>query len=222
MQTDASGTRRNRPAPSRDHGTRSLVLIGGLPGAGKTMLLSALLGSSPPGVVTVDSEQVAARLRAAGIGLPYRLLRPLVHLWHRLRVGRAIRGPTPVVVVTDPMTSPHRRTALLRAAARAGRAVRLVLVEATPEEAFGGQLTRGRALTSRAMRRHTRRWADLLAAARSADGVPGIPDTVVVRRAEAGRLGLRDLLGQGAEGLGRGAPAERLTAAGRDPTRRPR
>ena len=70
---------------------RVLVVIGGLPGSGKTTLLRRWSAPRPPGVVAVDSEQVTERLRTAGVTVPYPLLRPWVHGWHRWRVLRALR-----------------------------------------------------------------------------------------------------------------------------------
>jgi hypothetical protein len=99
---------------------RGIVVIGGLPGAGKRTLLASLHASDLPGMVALDSEQVSARLRDAGVPLPYRLVRPWVHGPHRLRVARALRGPAPVVV-TEPLTGRRGRSALLRTACRTGR-----------------------------------------------------------------------------------------------------
>ena len=175
---------------------RHLVLVGGLPGAGKTTLLRRVLGEQLPGVVGVDAEQVTERWRAAGVRLPYRVLRPWVHLVHRRRVAAAISGPAPVVVVTDPLTDPRRRAALVSAASRAGRQVRVLLVAATPTEAGSGQVARGRALTARAMRRHERRWTAALSAVRHPDGLPGVERTVVVGRAELPALGPLEVLGR--------------------------
>ncbi len=119
----------SRSLPSRAPGGRGvLVVIGGLPGSGKTTLLRRLLAGSVPGVVGLDSEDVAARVQAAGVRVPYRLIRPLVHAWHRVRVLRVVSGPAPVVVLTDPWTRPWWRATVLRTARRGGRSVRLVLL----------------------------------------------------------------------------------------------
>lgn len=134
-----------------------LVVIGGLPGSGKTTLLRRLLAEHVPGVTGLDSEFVAEAFRRAGVGVPYRFLRPGVHVVHRWRVLRAVRGSAPVVVLTDPWTSDRWRGAVLRAAADAGRRVRVVQLAADPELAVAGQSTRGRVLSERAMRRHVER-----------------------------------------------------------------
>ena len=175
---------------------RRLVLIGGLPGAGKTRLLSTLLDPAPPGVLGLDSEQVAERLRSAGVPGPYRLLRPVVHAWHRLRVLRAVAGPAPVVVLTDPWTRPWWRAAVLRAAHRAGRSVRLVLLDASRELAQSGQAARGREIPARSMRRHARRWEHLLRDVPQQGAGAGLEAVTVVDRPRADRLELADVVGR--------------------------
>jgi predicted kinase len=170
----------------------SLVVIAGLPGSGKTTLLRRLLADEVPGVTGLDSEQVTARLRAAGVRLPYRLLRPVVHGLHRWRVLRGVGGNAPVVVLTDPWTSPRWRAAVLRTARCAGRSVRLVVLDASPAVAASGQAARGRAISARAMRRHTSRWEALRHTAADA----GAGEPVVVDRRAAGRLTLGGILGR--------------------------
>jgi predicted kinase len=175
-------------------GAPLLVVIGGLPGSGKTTLLRQVLARPLPGVTGLDSEQVAGRLRAAGVGLPYRVLRPWLHLWHRARVLRGIRGATPVVVLTDPWTSTAWRGTVLRTARQAGRSVRVVLIAASPEAAESGQAARGRSLSPRAMRRHTARWHQALRSVEGPDA--GIDGALVVGRPAVAALTLADLLGQ--------------------------
>jgi predicted kinase len=176
-----------RAAPQyAEKGGRVLVVVGGLPGSGKTTLLRRLLAGHPPGVTGLDSEQVTGRLRDAGIRLPYRLLRPLVHLLHRRRVLRGIGSSAPVVVLTDPWTSPSWRAAVLRAAGRGGRSVRVVLLDASEALARSGQAARGRSISDRRMRRHARRWDDVRRAAAG--------PALVVDRRSADRLRATDLL----------------------------
>ena len=173
-------------APGRScAGHRVLVVIGGLPGSGKTTLLRRLLAAEIPDVVGYDSEDVAERLRRAGVRVPYRLLRPWVHGWHRWRVLRGIASAAPVVVLTDPWSRAGWRAVVLRAAARSGRRVRLVLIDASPAEAAAGQAARGRALSARAMRRHT---------SRSAVDRPDPSQAVVLDRAQAARIPPAQLL----------------------------
>ncbi|MGY1686518.1 AAA family ATPase [Geodermatophilus sp. SYSU D00867] len=171
------------PAPAR-----TLVVVGGLPGSGKTTLVRRVLGDGVPGVAAVDSEDVAARWRT-GSRVPYRLVRPLVHTAHRLRVLRVLAGPAPVVVLTDPWTSRWWRPVVLRAARRAGRAVRLVLLDVSADDAAEGQRARGRRIPEGRMRRHAGRWDRY----RAADPAPG--EVLVVDRPRAAALTLAGLLG---------------------------
>jgi predicted kinase len=189
------------PAPTAASGHRGangvLVVVGGLPGSGKTTLLRRLLAEGAPGVVGLDSEDVAARVQAVAVRVPYRVVRPLVHAWHRVRVLRVVAGPAPVVVLTDPWTRPWWRAAVLRSARRAGRSVRLVLLDASRELAESGQAARGRGIPARSMHRHATRWGALLQEVSGPDG--GGPDAVtVVDRVRAGRLTLADLLDRSA------------------------
>ncbi len=176
------------PAPAGD-AARALVVVGGLPGGGKTTMVRRLLGDGVPGVASLDSEQVAARWRT-GSRVPYRLMRPLVHTQHRLRVLRALTGPAPVVVLADPWTSRWWRPVVVGTARAAGRAVRLVLIDVSPEDAAEGQRIRGRRIPEGRMRRHGLRWARLLRSA-----VEG-PDVLVLDRLRAARLTLAELLGR--------------------------
>ncbi|WNV77133.1 ATP-binding protein [Geodermatophilus sp. DSM 44513] len=169
-----------------------LVVVGGLPGSGKTTLLRRLVAERVPGVVGLDSEDVAARVHAPGV--PYRLVRPLVHAWHRVRVLRAVAGPAPVVVLTDPWTRPWWRAAVLGTGRRAGRSVRLVLLDASQELAESGQTARGRQIPARSMRRHATRWADLLRSVTGPDGGVGPDSVTVVDRPGADRLTVADVV----------------------------
>jgi predicted kinase len=173
-----------------------LVVIGGLPGSGKTTLLRRLLAESAPGVVGLDSEDVAARVTRVAVRVPYRVVRPLVHAWHRVRVLRVITGHPPVVVLSDPWTRPWWRAAVLRTARRAGRSVRLVLLDTSREMAERGQTARGRGIPARSMRRHATRWGHLLRAVASPDGGAGLAAVTIVDRLRAGRLTLADVLGR--------------------------
>jgi hypothetical protein len=119
-----------------------------------------------------------------------------VHVWHRLRVLRVVAGPAPVVVLTDPWTRPWWRAAVLSAARRAGRSVRLVLLDTSPEVAESGQTARGRAIPARSMRRHAARWRTLLESAAAPAGDAGPAAVTVVDRPRADRLTLADVLGR--------------------------
>lgn len=129
-----------------------VVIVAGMPGAGKTTLTRA----EPR---ALDSDALRERLRTRLGLLPYTLWRPLVHGWHWLAIWRAAGRPEGVVLVR-PFSTPWLRRLVLRRALRHHRAVHLVLVEVTPRQARAGQRERGRVIRERAMRRHERRWAD--------------------------------------------------------------
>ena len=131
--------------------SRDVIVVAGLPGAGKTTLVAG-----EPRALDSDAvrERWAPRLR----GVPYPLWRPLVHAWHWLTLWRALARPEGVVVVR-PFTRGWLRRAVLRRALRHHPAVHLLVVDATPAQARAGQLARGRKVGERAMERHERRWA---------------------------------------------------------------
>jgi predicted kinase len=163
------------------------VIVGGIPGAGKTTFLARTV--RPGNARVLDSAQVRRRLRARlGRRVPYALYRPLVHAIHLLCVWRALAGRGPVVIHDCATRGPLRRL-MLRRAARAGRPVCLLLLEVDPVVARGGQHARGRLVRRRAMRRHERRCADLVtgAPARPSSALlgEGFADVRVLDRAAA-------------------------------------
>jgi predicted kinase len=131
--------------------SKDVVVVAGLPGAGKTTLVAA-----EPRAVDSDAVREAWAPRLAP--LPYRIWRPLVHAGHWVAIWRAL-GRSDGVVVVRPFTSTRARRSVLRRALRHHAAVHLVVVEATPAQAREGQRARGRMISARAMRRHERRWA---------------------------------------------------------------
>jgi energy-coupling factor transporter ATP-binding protein EcfA2 len=163
----------------------SLVVLAGLPGAGKTTLLRRLAATGAPGVRSLDAEEVADRLRALGGRLPYRVLRPAVHALHLLRVLRAAHGPSSCVLTTDPMTSPLRRCLLRLVARSSGRALHVVLVDATASQARLGQRARGRTLGSRRMARHVARTGRLRADLDRTGEMSFVDEVLVLPRAAA-------------------------------------
>ncbi|MGP4017884.1 AAA family ATPase [Saccharopolyspora sp. 5N708] len=137
-------------------GRRSLVVLAGLPGAGKSTVLGKLHGSA--GVSTLDSEQVRARLRKVlPARLPYRYYRPVVHLVHRTRIAWFCLRASGPVVAHEPATRATTRAMLLLFGWLTGRQRVLVWLHAEPREALAGQQARGRLIRPRSFLRHVRR-----------------------------------------------------------------
>ncbi len=136
---------------------RSLIVLAGLPGAGKSTLLATVDTGGEPTVV-LDSDQVPAALRAAlPTGLPYRWYRPLVHLAHRTRVlWHALASPG-LLLVHEPATRATTRAALVVVGALSGRPRHFLWLDASPDEAFSGQVRRGRVIRHHSFARHVRR-----------------------------------------------------------------
>jgi predicted kinase len=167
-------------------GRRDLLVVAGLPGAGK----STMLAHAADGLTVLDSDQVRARLAALlPAGLPYRFYRPIVHVWHRMRVIRAALGRGPVVV-HDPSTRATTRAWLLSVGLATRRPVRMLWLDVTAEQAIHGQRSRGRMLHPRTFRRHVRRAARMRQALLD-DRIPtGWHSAQVITRSAAGATAL--------------------------------
>ncbi|WP_081620389.1 AAA family ATPase [Nocardiopsis potens] len=177
---------------------RSLVLVAGVPGAGKSTLLRRLFGLrgdeagtvvAEGGVRVIDSLQSRHRLKPVLGRIPYPLWRWVVHVLHLLRVAAALRVGDPVVVHESGTRRPVR--VLLALLCRLQRyEVHVLMIDASPEEARRGQYARGRRVTERSHRTHSRRWRRLRAAARSGPEafVPGARSLLAIDRRRAREL----------------------------------
>ena len=146
------------PATRLTFAPRSLVVVGGLPGAGKTTLLERL--GMVPDAAVLDSADATRRWRR--LPLPYRPLRPLVHLEHHARILRAVLFATrDGIVVHETATRVVSRRWLLALARLTGRPVHLLLLDVDPALAHEGQLARGRIVPAGSQRRHAARWRAL-------------------------------------------------------------
>lgn len=147
-----------------------MVVVGGVPGAGKSTALRAY--ADEPGVLVLDPDPIRARLR----------WRPLVHAVHQLLVWvLVLAGPADrTLLVHDTATRPRRRGALLRLGCWRGWDVTLLLVDVSRSAALTGQLDRGRLVSPRCFEQHWDRW--LLLRAEPETGVR----TVFVDRTQAG------------------------------------
>ncbi|MBP2477051.1 putative kinase [Crossiella equi] len=161
-------------------GRRDLLLLAGLPGAGKSSLLRKLRATGP--YTVLDSDQVRDPLGERLPRVPYRCYRPLVHLLHHLRIVHAAlttRGP---VLVHEPATRVFTRTWLSLLARLTGRTPRMLWLEVTAEQARAGQRARARVIPAQSFAKHVRR--ALRISARLATGRPlrGWPEATVVYR----------------------------------------
>jgi predicted kinase len=167
-------------------GPRDMLVVAGLPGAGKTTMLN----HAATGLPVLDSDQVRSRLAAAVPAVPYRCYRPVVHAWHRLRIVRRAIGAEGPIVVHEPSTRASTRALLALVGLVTGRSVRLLFLDVTAEQALAGQRSRGRLVRPRSFARHVRRarkWREELLAEQVP---PGWESVQVVDRARAGRTRL--------------------------------
>ncbi|MEV2274546.1 AAA family ATPase [Nocardiopsis sp. NPDC049922] len=176
---------------------RSLLLVAGVPGAGKSTLLRRLFGLrgdeertvlTADGVRVIDSLQSRYRLGPLLGRVPYPLWRWVVHVLHLARVTAALRGG-PVVVHECGTRRPVR--VLLALLCRLRRyEVHVLMIDATPQEARIGQNARGRRVTERSHRVHSRRWRRLRAATRHGPAAfaPGARSLLALDRRRAREL----------------------------------
>lgn len=160
-------------------GQPNLIVVGGVPGAGKSTAIRRLVRDRPD-VQAIDPDELrdlfSTRLPAA---VPYRAYRPLVHLMHSLRVlsavlnGPELGGP---LVVHDPATRPRRRRLFARLARSRGWRPVLVYVDVTLPAARSGQVARGRVLKAASFARHWERWVALRQQLTSAAGAAEASD----------------------------------------------
>jgi len=167
--------------------TYDLVLVGGVPGAGKTTAI-ALATDDLAHVRAIDPEHVTWWLRRRlPTRVPYRAYRWLVHLLHTLRVLiHLLDGPRPGrrLVVHDPGTRASRRSLFLRMAHLAGWRTVLLYVDVDRAAARSGQLQRGRVV--RTFEEHWASWQHLRPALDVAARTESVPDPVVLaERADA-------------------------------------
>ncbi|WP_017974018.1 AAA family ATPase [Actinopolyspora halophila] len=205
----ASGPPESRSPAEFRVGGRELVVVGGLPGAGKSTALRSL-GSSVP-VTVLDSDQVYESLLAhTGRCVPYHLIRGVVHPAHYVRVVVSCARFPGVVVVHMPATREVARVLLVLLAAATGRSAMLLWLDVSPGSALEGQCARGRVIKARTFVRHVRRtrrarrvmqafdalfgWrrVRVLTRAEIADGIQLIPQGEVAPYWPDGCLGRRD------------------------------
>jgi predicted kinase len=141
-----------------------VVLVGGVPGAGKSTAL-ALIARDIPSAMVLDPDQIRELIRRLlPDRVPHRAYRPLVHAIHAVRVLAALlSGPVRdrTLLVHDPATRPRRRWLFAWFARRCGWDPVLVFIEVSRAVAEQGQAQRGRVLDADSFRGHWSRWERL-------------------------------------------------------------
>jgi AAA domain len=148
----------------------SVVVVAGVPGAGKTTLIRRAV--DPAAARIVDTADIRRTRRP-----PPLLLYPV----HYVRILIAIMGRRPAVIHSRGTHAALRRAIAVLAGLR-GRPAHLVLIDAAREEAEAGQRARGRAVGADEMERQVSRWRRLM---RGGVRDEGWESVVVLDRAQA-------------------------------------
>jgi predicted kinase len=148
----------------------SVVVVAGVPGAGKTTLIRRAVDRAAVRVVDTEDRRDAGRRR-------------LLSATHYARIAAAIAGRRPVVIHTRGTHAATRRTIALLARLR-GRPAHLILLDVGRAEAEAGQRARGRTVDPADMRRHVARWQRLTA---HGTGGEGWASVIVLDRVQAER-----------------------------------
>lgn len=163
---------------------RTLLLVAGMPGAGKSRLLARLRGTVDVEVVDSQAYRDTVAWWLPG-GLPYRRYRALVHLLHRLAIVRAaLTGPA-AVAVHLPATSAATRATVALLAVLTGRATHLLWLDVDPADALRGQRRRGRTVPAGSFARHACRAAATTSALQAGRVPAGWRSVTVLDRAGA-------------------------------------
>jgi predicted kinase len=152
------------PATGRPEPMARVLLVGGVPGAGKTTAI-ARVAADRPDVDALDPEAFRDRIaRLLPAGTAYATYRPLVHVLHALWVLVVLlRGPVPgrTLVVHDPATRPRRRRLFAWLARSRGWEPVLLYVDVPRVQAETGQVLRGRVVDPASFAGHWSRWEAL-------------------------------------------------------------
>jgi predicted kinase len=148
----------------------AVVVVAGVPGAGKTTLIRRAADPGLARVVDTDDLRAAGRSR-------------LLHLAHYLRIAVAVGGRRPAVIHSRG-TQPAARRAIAALATLRGRPAHLLLIDAARDEAEAGQRARGRTVPAAEMDRQVARWRRLVARRPRREGWASV---VVITREQAAR-----------------------------------
>jgi AAA domain len=188
----------------------AVIVVAGLPGAGKTTLIRRAVDRDAALVVDTE-DQRAGRTRAPRF----------INLRHYLRIVAAMREPRPVVIHTRGSRAPLRR--LIAALARLHRRpAYLLLLDAERADAEAGQRARGRTIEGRRMDREAAGWRRLMARPGRLT-TEGWASVVVLTRPQAARIAALEFTPgpsparaprPAGRGSRRGAPRARRRGAG--------
>ncbi|MEU6891417.1 ABC transporter ATP-binding protein [Streptomyces sp. NPDC046557] len=160
-----------------------IVVVSGLPGGGKSTLIRRVAG-----VVAIDSQDTRERWERRVPGaVPYAVYRPVVRAAHYWGLWRVVRSGASVVV-HDCGSQAWVRRLLAAAARRRGRALHLLLLDATAGEALAGQAERGRRVSAYAFARHRAAVTRLIRAAEAGRPPAGCASVTLLDRPSAAAL----------------------------------
>lgn len=136
---------------------RCLVVVGGVPGAGKSTVMAAVASELDARVL--DPEQIHRWLaKRLPVDTPYRWYRLWVHLGHAVRVLVALTARRDVLLLVHaPANRRLRRRLGLSLARRHGWRTVLVVIDVSRQSALAGQMDRHRVLGEASFQRHWRR-----------------------------------------------------------------
>ena len=107
-------------------------------------------------MLVVDSDTVRRSLQSQVPGIPYWVLRPVVHAVHWARIAVLAVAETGPLLIHETATRPTSRALLVRIAWCTRRPARMVWIDVDAETARRGQVARDRMIRPRAFRRHLR------------------------------------------------------------------
>jgi ABC-type cobalamin/Fe3+-siderophores transport system ATPase subunit len=149
----------------------AVVVVAGLPGAGKTTLIRRAVDRAEVRVVDTDDQRAGRRTGR------------FLYAGHYARVLAAIAGPAPAVIHSRGTHGWLRRAIVLLATLR-GRPAHLILLDADRAEAEAGQRARGRIIGRAEMARQAARWRRVMARRGRGEGWASV---VVLDREQAAR-----------------------------------
>ena len=159
--------------------SNAVVVVAGVPGAGKTTLIRRSVDRRRVQVVDTDD-----RRDPSGRGPRFAGAR------HYARIVTALAGPRPVLVHSRGTHAALRRL-VVRLAALHGRPAHLILLHAERPAAEAGQHDRGRTVPEGVMDREVGRWRRLLGRRERLEA-EGWASIVLLERADAARVDLLD------------------------------